>query len=252
MTGRMFTGVVHSRWDLPLSLGVGGVVSHLDVKLGQRVAADQVLIRLDDRPQALEAKRREVIWKDDTELKTASEQLAILGPLCKDAKALYDQNGSISREDLAKLQLEKVQTEGQMAQLQVQKQREHIEYLAAEEQRRLRRLVAPVAGVVTRINTDVGEWVKPGEPLLRLVNDAKVVLYVNVPEAAAHNLSPGMKLPVLIKGARGELSLPGRISFVSPTADPASGLVQVRVDFSNRDGKVRPGVKGRIRLSERP
>jgi multidrug efflux pump subunit AcrA (membrane-fusion protein) len=40
----------------------------------------------------------------------------------------------------------------------------------------------------------------------------------------------------------------GRISFVSPVADPASGLVEVRVSFPNSQLLVKPGIRGSIEL----
>ena len=36
----------------------------------------------------------------------------------------------------------------------------------------------------------------------------------------------------------------GRIIFVSPVVDPASGLLTVKAEFENPDGAVRPGVAG--------
>jgi multidrug efflux pump subunit AcrA (membrane-fusion protein) len=41
----------------------------------------------------------------------------------------------------------------------------------------------------------------------------------------------------------------GTIVFVSPVADPASGLLEVIAEFDNLDGSIRPGVAGRIRLT---
>jgi multidrug efflux pump subunit AcrA (membrane-fusion protein) len=40
----------------------------------------------------------------------------------------------------------------------------------------------------------------------------------------------------------------GRVTFVSPVIDAASSLVEVRVQFPNADRRIRPGVKGRLRV----
>jgi multidrug efflux pump subunit AcrA (membrane-fusion protein) len=40
----------------------------------------------------------------------------------------------------------------------------------------------------------------------------------------------------------------GRVTFVSPVVDAASSLVEVRVQFSNADRRIRPGVKARLRV----
>ena len=36
----------------------------------------------------------------------------------------------------------------------------------------------------------------------------------------------------------------GKIVFISPVVDPASGLQKVKVLFDNAEGKIRPGVSG--------
>jgi multidrug efflux pump subunit AcrA (membrane-fusion protein) len=38
----------------------------------------------------------------------------------------------------------------------------------------------------------------------------------------------------------------GQIKFVSPVADPASGLVQVEISFSNPGHRIKTGIKGSI------
>ena len=43
-------------------------------------------------------------------------------------------------------------------------------------------------------------------------------------------------------------SIRTRVDFVSPVADPASGLVLVRVHFANANLRIRPGVKGMVEL----
>lgn len=40
----------------------------------------------------------------------------------------------------------------------------------------------------------------------------------------------------------------GKITYLSPVVDPASGLLKVKVLFDNPDNQIRPGVAGRILL----
>ena len=42
------------------------------------------------------------------------------------------------------------------------------------------------------------------------------------------------------------IKLKGKIVFLSPVVDPASGLQKVRVLFDNTEGQVRPGVAGKM------
>ncbi len=204
--GVEFVGVVYPLHDLSLSLGVGGVVAEVGVELGQRVSRGDMLIQLDDKPQAIEADRRKVIWKDNSEIRSMRQRHEILAALYQDAHSLYEEVGSISREELSKLKLEYLAAAGRIDQLTVQKERERLEYMAAEEDRCLRRLEAPMDGIVTWFEIDVGEWAEPGKALMRLVNASTSVLRLNVPEHVARGLEMGVELPVRVDGNDGPLN----------------------------------------------
>ena len=40
----------------------------------------------------------------------------------------------------------------------------------------------------------------------------------------------------------------GKVVFISTVVDPASGLLRLKALFANPDGKLRPGVAGRLEL----
>ncbi|HEY0548518.1 MAG TPA: hypothetical protein VGF13_02890, partial [Verrucomicrobiae bacterium] len=46
------------------------------------------------------------------------------------------------------------------------------------------------------------------------------------------------------------VTLNGRITFLSPVADPASGLVKVKAFFENAGGRIRPGLAGGMTVEE--
>lgn len=244
-----FVGIIHPLRDLTLSLGIGGVVASVDVKVGQKVQAGQLLLTLDDRMQVIETKRRKVVWEDQSELQAVESRLGIIKRLYENARVLYEKTGGISRDELEKLKLELISTEGRIDQLRAQEQREQLEYQGAEQERNAMRLLAPSDGVVTRIEVEVGEWNKPGEAVLQLVDSSSCYLNVSVSRRAASRLNPGMQVPVLVPGRNKAIA--GRLTFVSPVADAASGLVELRVVFDNPRGQVRPGATGRIQLSTR-
>ena len=49
--------------------------------------------------------------------------------------------------------------------------------------------------------------------------------------------------PALLTGTA---ALTGKVVFLSPVVDPASGLQKVKLLFDNADGKVRPGLAGKL------
>jgi RND family efflux transporter MFP subunit len=240
-----YVGIVHARHKLALSLPVTGIVAKVAVEPGQKVQAQQALIVLDERPQALEEQRRRTMFEDGSELRATEERLKVVQPLAEDARKLAASRGAISREDAARNELDLIATRGRLAQLQTQKEREKLEFQLAEADRQQRRLLAPVAGVVTKVSIDVGEWARPGDALVELVDASVLHLRVNLPAAVARKLKEGQALPVSLEGGD---SASGVVNFISPVTDAASGLVEVRVRFGNPAGRIAPGSKGIVKL----
>ncbi len=243
-----YVGLVHPKQELTLSMGIGGVVSRLEARPGQAVKSGQTLLVLDDRMQQIEVNRRQVVYEDDSEVRAARDRYRALDTMYKDSKRVFDSTGSISRDEMSKLEVELSGAKGRLDQLGAQKRREKLEYEGAIQERALRVLAAPRAGVVTRVEPKVGEWAKPGETLMVLVDASTVFLTTNVPLRVVPGLKAGQPIQVSFEPAAATAPVTGRVSLVSPVADAASGLVEVRVDLANPGLKIRPGIKGMIEL----
>jgi RND family efflux transporter MFP subunit len=248
-SAQTFVGVIYPTRDLTLSVSVSGVVSRVPVKIGQRVRAGQPLLELESDLQAIELRRRRTILEDLSEKTSIEERHRILERLFKDATKLYEQTGSISREELMKLQIELVSVAGRRDQLLLEKKREQHEVDLALQEKQMRVLVAPVSGVVTSIKVDTGEWATPGQPIVRLVDESTVELRTNLSQAAARLLNRGDAIEVVLDDPAQPTPLQGKVGFLSPVADAASGLVELRITLPNGERRIRPGVKGRIQLT---
>jgi multidrug efflux pump subunit AcrA (membrane-fusion protein) len=95
----------------------------------------------------------------------------------------------------------------------------------------------------------VGEWAKAGDPMLHLVDTSIAILRLSVPHAIAGSLRVGSKQVILLEAGSTESQVLGMIKFVSPVADPASGLVQVELSFNNPAGRIKTGIKGTIDIA---
>jgi RND family efflux transporter MFP subunit len=246
--GAEFVGIVYPVRDLTLSVHVAAVVEQVPVAVGQRVAAGQLILRQDSRLQEAERERRRVILQDRSELDSTEQRRRLIEGLVRDASALYERAGTVSRDEVTKLRLELESAAGRVEQLRQAERREQVELDLAERELALRELRAPVAGVVTMIKVQGGEWAAPGEAIVRLVDETVCELRVNVSAAAARRLAPGAGVAVRVEDPAVPAPVPGRVTFVSPVIDAASSLVEVRVQFQNADRRVRPGVKGRLRV----
>lgn len=244
-----FVGLTYPIHDVTVSSGTGGLVSKLAVLPGQSVRTDQLLLQFDDRLQAIDEHRRQTIYEDLSEIKATKDRTRILELMWADAKAVFNETASISRDELLRLESDYSASVGRLEQLEAQKAREKLDLEYATTERLLRLIKAPVDGIVTKVFFEPGEWAKPGEPIIIIVDFSKIVFRVAVPHRIVHLLKVGANQTVHTESGTQTAQSVGRVSFVSPVADPASGLVQVEVKIDNAQRKIRPGVKGTIEIS---
>lgn len=243
-----YMGVLYPVRDLTLSLGVGGVIERMDVSIGDQVEAGDRLLKLESGIQETEVERRRAILEDRSGLRSERQRLEILEKLYQDAQTLFEGVGSISGQEVSQLRIEYVTAQGRVDQLESEKRRQQLEFELARRERDQRVLVAPVEGVITELELDVGEWSDPGDNAMRLVDASKVVLHVSIDETVAYQISEGMEVPVQVIGLPGGEPRTGVVTFVSPVADAASGLVEVRITLENDDRAIRPGARASIEL----
>lgn len=249
LQARTITGLVYPLHDITLSAGVAGVVMQRPVEPGQQVRANQVVLLLDDRVQTIESARRKVVLEDQSEITSIRERTVILSTLLESSRAVYKQTGAVSKDELLRLEAEYVSARGRLEQLVEQKKRERLEYDTAEQERLQRHITAPVNGVVTKIIPQVGEWAKPGDPIVLLVDASTCVLHIAIPHKELGTLKPGSNQTISLETGGNGSRVVGRVTFISPVADPASGLVEVRLTFPNRQLTIKPGIKGSIEIA---
>lgn len=245
---RTFSGLVYPLHDVTLSAGVAGLVMQRLVEPGQRVKAGQVLLVLDDRLQVIESERRKVIFLDQSELASVRDRTAILSSLLENSRAVFKQTGSISKDELFRLDAEYITSKGRLEQLIEQKKREQLDYESAERERRQRHITAPFTGIVTKIIPQVGEWAKPGDPIVFLVEPSTAVLHLAIPHKELEGLKVGAVQNIVLESGATAPKTAGRVTFISPVADPASGLVEVKITFANPQLAIKPGIKASIEL----
>lgn len=242
-----WVGLAFPLADVQVSASVAGLVQVINVRPGHVVKSGDILLELDRAAQQIEVRRRLILLDDDSELQTARQRLRALQDLLEMTEAVARTGQSVSKEELIKARIEKLVAEGRVQQLVAQKARERIEYEQAQLELFQRTVRAPMAGVIVDVPVDVGEWAKPGDVMVRLADISQVELRLNLPQAAATRLGLGSKVAARFEAAASQLQAMGVVSFVSPLADSASGLVDVRIRFDNPKGQIRPGAKAVIR-----
>src|SRR5262249_45564776 len=123
-----------------------------------------------------------------------------------------------------------------------------VEHDMAVEQLRRRQLISPLAGTITDVMLEVGESCQAYQPLARVVDTRRCYFVTNVEARHAAALKTGQVLRLEREAGSANLQVQATISFLSPVVDPASGLRRVKLLFDNADGKVVPGVAGKLWL----
>lgn len=209
-------GTLEAQHQAPLAFKVGGRLSRVNVKVGDRVRAGSVLGQLDLLEATAQASATEA------QVRAAEASLAIAEDAERRTLPLVE-NGSFaaangvqatSQRELARAQLDAARAQLALARAGVESHT----------------LNAPFSGTITRAPTGVGAVVTPGQTLFELVDTSTLKLATTVSEGDANLLVEGaeVEIPTESGGVR------GRITAILSTLDARTRRVPVVVEFGNQ------------------
>ncbi len=232
------------------------------VREGLRVSRRQLLGKLDDadalaRQKAAELEHRVAegeAKKAEAGISAADATVAVAGAEVQESEAINRKaKGSIPptqlrrqqlTEQRAKTEADVARREAETASLTVESKGAQVEVASINTNHH--RIESPLDGTVVQVYKHEGEWVSPGDPIVRIVylDKLRVEGYLDITR----------QLPEEVAGrpVRIELSLKnrkevfnGRISYVSPLVE-LSGAYRVWAEIENREKDgfpiARPGV----------
>ena len=112
-------------------------------------------------------------------------------------------------------------------------------------------LVAPFAGVVSRLNLEAGDAAGPNDAVLRLVDPTDLEVQATVDEAELPRIREGQEVRVLIDALPGT-TVTGRLSSISPVPVRQSGIVvrRITVALESAPGMaLREGMTGLVMIT---
>jgi RND family efflux transporter MFP subunit len=108
-------------------------------------------------------------------------------------------------------------------------------------------LRAPFDGEVATRTIDPGAFVRPGIPIVSLVDRSTVRLVADVPEVDFDVVAPGRKVRIEVAATR--RSLVGEISRRAPNADATTRTIHFEVDLSDPERHIPTGTTGEVHLA---
>jgi multidrug efflux pump subunit AcrA (membrane-fusion protein) len=249
--------------DIEVPARQTAVLEKLLVREGDRVARGQLLAELDAAKLQL-ARERAKYELAKAQLEAANEaDLNYARKACEVAKTeLGRANESVLKfpDSVAKSEIERLRLEVARAEAGIQKA-EHQQKIAevgarikatelqeVEQDLERTRIAAPFDGLVLEVQRDAGEWVAPGETVIRLVRIDRLQAegFVGLRELQQLRTGAEVLLSVSLSGERSEYR--GRLTFVSPQADPVSSQFRIRAEFENPESRLRPGLEGKMTI----
>lgn len=108
-------------------------------------------------------------------------------------------------------------------------------------------LSAPETGVLTELNVRDGAMVSPGQTLAKVSGLNRLWLVVEVPEALALQVQPGMTVDAVFAGDPTQ-HFTGHIREILPGISTSSRTLQARLEIDNADFRLTPGMLMRARV----
>lgn len=210
-------GNVNAAQKAAISSRISGNIVVVNVVPGSRVAKGDILLEIN--AGEISAK----LLKAKAELDQASRNL-------KREKKLFSQKATTSESVKDLEDIQRIAEAG---------------YKEAKTMLGYTSISAPFDGLVTRKLIDVGDLATPGKPLLYLEDDKNLRINVDIPETVAQNTYLDMQLQVSVPAAH--LETPGRISEISPSADPVSRTVPMKIVLDSTD-QIKSGQFARVIL----
>ena len=247
-----------------------GVLISVPVKEGDRIETDALLAQIDDGQARLQRSAAQ------TKLQAAQAQAAddidvrYADAAYKVAKAEYDQAAAVVRnmsnaipktevrrlllqQNRAALQIDKSQLDRKVAKMNAEVHQAEVK--AAEDLMVRQQIRSPVDGMVLTVFHHAGEWVNPGDPVLRVVRMDRLRIEGFL-DSAEHNPGEvdGRSVAVTVSLARGrKVQFTGKIVYVSPLIQ-AGNKYRVRAEVENRvennQWLLRPGATAEMHIGE--
>lgn len=243
-----------------------GVLRELRVREGTRVARGDALGEVDAREQQYQS---DVIRQDLAVARRESESDVRVRLAVKEnrvAKAEWQRATSVNADlpntvsakevDRLRLAFERTDLEIEHAQferelLTARLKRTEADLRLAEHRVERMRIEAPIAGIVSEVHHHAGEWVDAGEPILRVVRVDRLRAegYLGITDAVLGLI--GRRVTVTTQRPNGEtVEASGRVTFVSPEAEPVDSKVRFWAEIDNAALRLRPGLTASVVIHE--
>jgi RND family efflux transporter MFP subunit len=222
---RLWDGVVDAVNKATLSAQTGGRVTELPFDVNDYVKVGDVIVRFTDVEQQSGRRQADAAMRaaeaTAREAKLAFDRAKDLIAKKLIAQAAYDQ--AVARHDAANAAFE-------AARAAVREAGEQVDYTVVR---------APYSGILTERHVQVGETVRPGQPLVSGLSLARLRVEVEIPQGDVAAIREQAKAAILLDDGR---RIDANKVVIFPYADAKTHSFRVRLELPEAETGLQPGM----------
>ena len=274
-------GTVRAKTTSVLSAKIMGSIVSLHVREGDRVRQGQLLMEIDARDANTQLQKAKAgIQEAESALVEVQKSIEV----AESTKAAAETQSTLAASTfnrykamlegkaVSQQEFDEVQAKHHIALTEVARAGKMLDVLAARKKQVLAkieqakadianaqvqtsyyRITAPISGIVTVRQADVGFTATPGAPLLTIEDNSHYQLEASVEESQIAKIHKGESASVVLDALGGQ-EIVGTVAEIIPVADPASRSYQVKIDLQTGDSipALRSGMYGKARFTVAP
>lgn len=253
-----FSGVAKARNETNLSFKVAGILSSVNVKIGDRIKKGQLIATINpvdyniQTNQAISQKEGSLanVQSAKANAKAAETQLINSQSTYDRVAKLYENNSvalseyqqAKARLDAAKAQYDAANSQVKAAKTQVNSADQQV--LAAGNQVNYTRLIAPMDGVITDVHVEANEVVNSGKVIVTLSSLGRPEVEVGIPEIFINRIKKGQAVNITLAASPGKLfkGIVDRVAYASGNSPTYPVLVEIDKSMD----QIRPGMTANV------
>lgn len=235
------SGTVRARTSAVVSPRIPGTVSILRVREGERVRKGQLLLQLDAQEnQAAAAGAAAGMEEAQRGLEEAQTRKRLSDTTFERFQKLFNEQ-AVSRQEFDVKQSERELAAQGVARAEARLRQAREGSRAARTMADYTRVIAPISGIITSRQADLGATVFPGQPLMTIEDEGSYQLELAIPENMAATVKQGSPVQVTLDAVAG--SFAANIAEIVPSADPASRTFIAKINLGQKG--LKSGMFGR-------
>jgi RND family efflux transporter MFP subunit len=242
-------GTVRARTSAVVSTRIPGTITVLRVREGDRVKKGQLLAQLDAQEnQATAAVALAGIDETQRGLEEALSRKKLADTTFERYQKLFNEQ-AVSRQEFDVKQAERDMASQGVARAEARLRQAREGSRAASTMADYTRIIAPISGVITTRQADLGATVFPAQPLMTIEDEGSYQLELAIPESMAATVKPGTPVQVTLDAVGDSFS--AKIAEIVPSADPASRTFNAKISLTQKGLKSGMFGRGAITLGNR-